>query len=188
MLMVPRIALVSFVPDLEDTCTRLVPRGTEALRLLRAYIANLREYADIADPTLCKVIATHIYDLMALAIGATRDGRQIAMARGVRAARMKAIKPDFATNPSLGLAAIAARQRVTPRYVQMLFEERGQSFTDYAMEQRLVGAYRMLRDDQFRHLTIAAIAYRAGFGDLSHFNRNFKRRFGTTPTELRHGA
>jgi AraC-like DNA-binding protein len=125
---------------------------------------------------------------MALAIGATRDGRQIAMARGVRAARMKAIKPDFATNPSLGLAAIAARQRVTPRYVQMLFEERGQSFTDYAMEQRLVGAYRMLRDDQFRHLTIAAIAYRAGFGDLSHFNRNFKRRFGTTPTELRHGA
>jgi AraC-like DNA-binding protein len=56
------------------------------------------------------------------------------------------------------------------------------------MEQRLVGAYRMLRDDQFRHLTIAAIAYRAGFGDLSHFNRNFKRRFGTTPTELRHGA
>jgi hypothetical protein len=80
----------------------------------------LREYADIADPTLCKVIATHIYDLMALAIGATRDGRQIAMARGVRAARMKAIKPDFAANPSLGLAAIAARQRVTPRYVQML--------------------------------------------------------------------
>ncbi|HEV7462980.1 MAG TPA: helix-turn-helix transcriptional regulator [Methyloceanibacter sp.] len=103
-------------------------------------------------------------------------------------ARIKAIKAEFATNPSLGLAAIAARQRVTPRYVQMLFEEDGETFTDFAMEQRLASAYRMLRGGQFRHLTIAAIAYRAGFGDLSHFNRNFKRRFGDAPSETRRVA
>jgi AraC-like DNA-binding protein len=54
---------------------------------------------------------------------------------------------DFAANPSLGLAAIAARQHVTPRYVQMLFEEDGETFTDFAMEQRLASAYRMLRGE-----------------------------------------
>jgi AraC-like DNA-binding protein len=72
--------------------------------------------------------------------------------------------------------------------VQLLFEEDGETFTDYVMEQRLVSAYRMLREERFRHLTIAAIAYRAGFGDLSHFNRNFKRRFGDTPSEIRRVA
>ncbi len=79
----------------------------------------------------------------------------------------------------------AARQRVTTRYVQMLFEEDCETFTDYALEQRLQTAHRMLRDARLNHLTIAAIAYRGGFGDLSHFNRNFKRRFGETPSEIR---
>jgi AraC-like DNA-binding protein len=70
----------------------------------------------------------------------------------------------------------------------MLFEEDGETFTDFAMEQRLASAYRMLRGGQFCHLTIAAIAYRAGFGDLSHFNRYFKRRFGDAPSETRRVA
>jgi AraC-like DNA-binding protein len=33
--------------------------------------------------------------------------------------------------------------------------------------------------------TISAIAFDAGFGDLSHFNRLFRRRFGATPSEVR---
>jgi hypothetical protein len=45
----------------------------------------------------------------------------------VRAARLKAVKEDFAANPSLSLAALAARQGVTARYVQMLFEADGTS-------------------------------------------------------------
>ncbi len=186
-LMVPRSALADLVSNLEDAAARPIPRETEALRLLRVYLAGLLQGGGIAEPSLAKLVATHLQDLVAVALGATRDGKQVAMARGVRAARVKAIKADFAANPSPSAAELAARQRVTPRYVQRLFEETGETFTDYAMEQRLTSAYRMLRDEQFRHLTIAAIAYRAGFGDLSHFNRNFRRRFGQTPTELRNG-
>jgi len=29
------------------------------------------------------------------------------------------------------------------------------------------------------------IAYDVGFGDLSYFNRSFRRRFGRTPSEVR---
>jgi AraC-like DNA-binding protein len=32
---------------------------------------------------------------------------------------------------------------------------------------------------------IATIAFDVGFGDLSHFNRQFHRRFGATPTDVR---
>ncbi len=32
---------------------------------------------------------------------------------------------------------------------------------------------------------IADIAYEAGFSDLSHFNRSFRRHFGLTRSELR---
>jgi AraC-like DNA-binding protein len=33
--------------------------------------------------------------------------------------------------------------------------------------------------------SITAIAYESGFGDLSHFNRAFRRRYGETPSEVR---
>jgi AraC-like DNA-binding protein len=33
--------------------------------------------------------------------------------------------------------------------------------------------------------TISAIALASGFGDLSHFNRSFRRRYGATPSDIR---
>jgi AraC-like DNA-binding protein len=34
-------------------------------------------------------------------------------------------------------------------------------------------------------LAIIDIAFAAGFGDVSHFNRLFRRRFGATPSGVR---
>lgn len=103
----------------------------------------------------------------------------------MRAARLKAVKDDLAANPGLRLVALAARQRVTPRYVQLLFEDAGTTFTAYARDERLNHAHRMLCDARYSRWTISAIAYRAGFGDLSHFNHVFRRRYGATPSEVR---
>jgi AraC-like DNA-binding protein len=33
--------------------------------------------------------------------------------------------------------------------------------------------------------SITAVAFEAGFNDLSYFNRTFRRRFGLTPSEAR---
>jgi AraC-like DNA-binding protein len=188
VMMVPRAALTPLVADLQAAATRVVPRGNAALRLLRAYLGTLFENASIADATLRAQAATHIQDLVALAIGATRDGRAIAAARGARAARLSAIKDDFAADPSLTLAAIASRQCVTPRYVQMLFEADGTTFTAYAVDQRLTAAWRMLTSRRHAHLTIGAIVLASGFGDISHFNRLFRRRYGASPSEVRAAA
>jgi AraC-like DNA-binding protein len=54
----------------------------------------------------------------------------------------------------------------------------------------LVAATRAFQRDRLRDLhgagaRIADIAYEAGFSDLSHFNRSFRRHFGLTPSELR---
>jgi AraC-like DNA-binding protein len=46
----------------------------------------------------------------------------------------------------------------------------------------------MLRDRRFSTRSIVSIAYDSGFGDRSYFNRTFRRRYGTTPTEIRAGA
>ncbi|WP_216074502.1 hypothetical protein, partial [Acinetobacter baumannii] len=74
-------------------------------------VANLP--GRIADPQLGRLSATHIYDLMALAIGATNEGREIARLRGVRAARLEAIKADLIRRPALDLDRLAARQGIS---------------------------------------------------------------------------
>jgi AraC-like DNA-binding protein len=43
----------------------------------------------------------------------------------------------------------------------------------------------MLNDRRCLHFAIIDIAFAAGFGDVSHFNRVFRRRFGATPSDVR---
>jgi AraC-like DNA-binding protein len=160
--------------NIEFAAGRRVAQNTEALSLLRSYLAHLPE-----------ISAAHIYDLMALAIGATRDGREVATRRGVRAARLEAIKAALIQDSLVSLEEIAQRQGVSPRYVQMLFEEAGTTFSGFALERRLEVARSMLRSPRYATWPITEIALEAGFGDLSHFNRRFKRRFEMTPTEMR---
>jgi AraC-like DNA-binding protein len=38
---------------------------------------------------------------------------------------------------------------------------------------------------KYRNLSIAEIAYRSGFNNLTHFNRQFKAAKGLTPTRFR---
>lgn len=180
---VPFAALEPLSKNVEAAAALCIPGNTEALRLLQTYVASLP--ARIVDPQLARLAAMHVYDLIALAIGATDDARQLASQRGVRAARLEAIKADLVQNGGLNLDQLAARQGITPRYVQMLFEEAGSTFSDFVLERRLDAARRMLASPRYAGWSVTEIALNAGFNDLSHFNRRFKRRYGMTPSDQR---
>ena len=105
--------------------------------------------------------------------------------------RLRAIKADIVENAAsreLTIAMIAARHGVTSRYVRKLFEGQGVTFSEFVLDQRLGRARRMLVDPRSDGETISAIAFACGFGDLSYFNRAFRRRFRATPTEVRETA
>jgi AraC-like DNA-binding protein len=142
-------------------------------------------------PELRRQAVTHIHDLMALAIGATRDAVEIAKSRGVRAARLCAIKEEIVTRldqADLSVSTIAARHQLKPRWVQRLFESEGTTFTEFVLAQRLVRAHRLLTNPLYADQKVSTIALDIGFGDLSYFNRAFRRRYGMTPSELRAAA
>jgi AraC-like DNA-binding protein len=188
-LIVPFKALAPLVRNVEDAAGRLIVQDTEALRLLGKYSGFVCENLVSASPELQHLAVTHIYDLMAMVIGPTRDGAAMASERGVRTARLRAIKTDMLENLAchdLTVTAVALRQRITPRYIHMLFETECVTFMEFVIEQRLLRANHMLCDPRFAGLSISAIAYDAGFGDLSYFNRSYRRRFGETPSDTRH--
>jgi AraC-like DNA-binding protein len=184
----PRKALAPLVPRLDDAVMCPISRDNGALRLLKSYVRILNEDPPPAAPEIEHLVVTHVHDLVALVIGASRDAAAIAAGRGVRVARYAAIKADIAARLSdqgLAVGSVAARHGITPRYVQMLFEADGTTFTHYVLNRRLALAHRLLTDPRHARSTVTAVALAAGFGDLSSFNRAFRRVYGASPSEVR---
>jgi AraC-like DNA-binding protein len=183
----PRGALLPLLKDPRHTCGRRIPKHSSALRLLRGYlpVAHASDWIDASG--LPQLAIAHIYDLAALAVGAGREAEEIANGRGVRVARRQAIKEDILgrIQHELSIGELAARHRVSPRYVRMLFEGEGTSITEFVREERLKRARSILLSPRFAGRRIAEIAYEVGFNDLSYFNRSFRRRFGQSPSEVR---
>jgi AraC-like DNA-binding protein len=189
-LIVPRGQLLELAPGAEDLVAK--PVAGDVIRHLRRYLGILLGSEGIgSDPVLNDHVGATLIDLVALALGASGDRAQVAAERGQRAARLRTIKADIAANlgqPDLSVTTIAAHEGVSPRYVQLLFETEGTTFSEFVLWERLVRAHRMLTDPLYGGRTIAAVAFEAGFGDLSYFNRAFRRRYGASPSEVREGA
>jgi AraC-like DNA-binding protein len=185
---IPRRVLSEMAVEAEDKLARTMPASTEPVRLLADYVNMTLQGHQLATPQLRRLFTGHVHDLIALAVGANREAGELARRRGVGAARLKAAKAFVQKNvgrPGLSVGSAAAHLGVTPRYIHMLFEAEGSSFTKYMLQRRLTRVREMLLDPRMAERPISAVAYAAGFNDLSHFNRLFRSQFGATPSEVR---
>jgi AraC-like DNA-binding protein len=140
------------------------------------------------DEAATRLAGNHLYQLAALALESREDRRRPDLP-GIGGARLALIKQDIARNladPELDITAVALRQGVTPRYIQRLFEREGAAFGQFLRDARLDLARAALEAGDRR--TISAIAFDCGMGDLSHFNKAFRRRFGATPSDIKAAA
>jgi AraC-like DNA-binding protein len=184
----PRAKLAPLAKAISERCMQRIPSDVPALRFLRSYVGIAWDKQMTAAPELQQLVVDHLYDLMALTIGAAQDAAQTAQGRGLRAARLRAIKQDIARNldqSDLSVATLAKRHGCTPRFVQRLFEAEGTTFTEYVLAQRLARAHRLLIDPRREHDKISVVAYDSGFGDVSYFNRMFRRHYGAAPSDIR---
>jgi AraC-like DNA-binding protein len=187
-LRVPRSVLSSIVVNVDDAVMRPIPRLSEPMSLLTSYAGSLIDSNALSAPFLRSVAVNHVHDLIALALGVTHEAGEAASSGGLRAARLRKAKVYIVENSSrqdLSVGAAAAHLGVTPRYLQRLFEAEGTTFSAFLLGQRLTRAYRMLCDSQFLDRPVSVIAYDVGFGDLSYFNRCFRRQYGVTPTDIK---
>jgi len=187
----PRVALAPLVPNIDDAFMRPIQPDAEAVKLLKSYVETLGRNSGLEDAAVQQAMALHICDLIALAVGTTRDGAQLAQERGLNAARLAAVRKLVLENrwdQNFSVKTAAICQGVTPRYIQMLFEATGTTFSAFLLEQRLALAHRRLSDPRLAGRSISALALDAGFGDLSYFNRVFRRAYGETPSDVRNRA
>ena len=187
-LFVDRATLLQLSPDAEDLIARPLDVSSGFKMLLSSYHDLVLAHADVLDVAARAAMAEHLMDLVLLALGGGGDAVDLAKTRGLAAARFEAIKGDILArlgDGNLSLGEIAKRHRASPRYIQMLFERAGTTFSEFVLEQRLLYAHRLLGSPLNSGRKISDIAHMAGFGDVSYFHRSFRRRFGATPAEVR---
>lgn len=151
-----------------------------------SFIQSLQHCSESTGPAAKELLATSLVNVIAVALGGTSDAQgqgRASVTHGLLEAIRTHVKRN-AADPDLSVSMVAAKFRISPRYVHKLFEGSECSFSQLVLEERL---QRSAADLMARggDLPISAIAYRAGFGDLSHFCRAFRKRFGMSARDFR---
>jgi hypothetical protein len=134
VLTIPRSRVIGLRPDISRVGgTKL--RNDLSLRLLFGYLEGTLAQ-DLGDQPAGLLFGKQLIDLVAVALGGVGDEREFEEDSGVRAARLAAILRIISNqlaDHGLNAAAVAAKLGITPRYVQMLLEQSGQTFTQHVL-------------------------------------------------------
>jgi AraC-like DNA-binding protein len=190
-VVIPRNAITKLLPRADRLAGAKLDRDDVARRLLFGYLVEIIDVGSNNSAPAMRLCGEHILDLVALALGAEGDARELVEQRSVGAVRRAAILrmiENSMGDTKLSGTTIARQLGITPRYLRLLLEETGRTFSEHLLEKRLEHAVALLRDPRRRNLKVSAIAFACGFGDLSYFNRAFRRRFGETPSDMRETA
>lgn len=193
-VVIPRERLLGAVAHADDMVGELVPADNGALGQLKSCMSVLLDSgAAMLTDQMASCLDDQIFQLVLAVLGERSDAAQpgssvVPVGSGVRAARREAVLAEIAAsyrNSALSVEVIAAKLGLSRRYVFALLRESGTGFSERVLELRLQAAFAMLRDIDRALLRISEVAYEAGFNEVSHFNRCFRRRFAMTPTEAR---
>jgi AraC-like DNA-binding protein len=164
-----------------------VPAGSPLGSLLGTAFDAAVAQVPLLSPELGDAVLQNLCGLVALACGASEEGRSSAQ-EPLRAARLEMAKryiDQHLSEPGLSPASTAAALRISVRQLHLLFEPIGISFTQFVTQRRLLQCRTTLTSPAGASRSVADIAFGWGFNSLATFYRAFEREFGLSPTALR---
>lgn len=187
VLQIPRQRLVGRLGQTERMTARAV-RGSSLMGTLTVpFLRQLGNVISQLDPALARRLSSIAIDLMTAALGdlVSADERQPSWAGTALKCRAKAVIEESLQDPDLNTERVAAVLGISPRYLQSLFREDGETVSDCIWRRRLERARRDLADPLLATKYVSQIAMDNGFNDFAHFSRRFRAAFGMSPREYR---
>jgi AraC-like DNA-binding protein len=187
-LRIPRRDLLAVCRESEDKISKLLITSPSLRDAVTGYFALCTKTAASVDAVTQDVMARHMTELVGLLLRSESDETPPAPQNSYGAARLRLIQAQalrHLQDTDLTIGSVAQRAGLTPKQVQRLFGTSGITFAEFVLEQRLLLSCKMLSASGRQLEKIGSIAQDAGFSDLSYFNRSFRKRFETTPSEWR---
>jgi AraC family transcriptional regulator, positive regulator of tynA and feaB len=171
------------------THPRLEITATEMGRALSRTLIGSAELCLASSPSsnLSALTGAHIIDLLSHAPSMLENVRSESINVPILLSMMLKYIDEHAVDAGLSAAILALRFRCSERYVHKLFSTTGQTVGEHINNKRIQLCARQLLEGR-PGITIAEIAYAAGFRDVSYFNHLFKRIYGMAPRDFRRAA
>ena len=184
-LLFPRSKVVAVCPRLTEVNALPSLNGSGPARLLVRYMNALALELPELEPAAAEAAGNAALELLRAAVEPQLPTSRAATRAAMRAEITRYVRTHL-QDPALGPTSIAQAYSMSVRALHALFEDTDESVAEMVRSQRLA---RCLEDLQRTNGgSITDIAFRWGFCDAAHFSRVFKRRFGATPSEVRHAA
>jgi acetamidase/formamidase/AraC-like DNA-binding protein len=157
-------------------------------RVFAQLLAAVADSLETLDAEAIRPIEVALAEFLSVSLAADRELGTLIGATAAQTATLNRICQTIEArlgDPELALAAVAAQEGVSMRYLQKLFEAAGTSFGDYVRQRRLEHCRLDLMNPLYARQSVTAICFRWGFNDAAAFSRAFRERFGEPPRRYR---
>lgn len=163
---------------------RTIPASDPLLRVVHATADTLARTAPEMDAATSARMSSTVLDLVDTLLRPFADDAARPIGATVLASTMQRFLLDHLDDPATSVDTVARRFRVSTRYVSRVFAEVGEPPpATFLRAERLRRAARLL--ERTPAPTVAAVAARCGFADVTTFARAFRRRYGASPAAWR---
>lgn len=177
---VPRPLLVSRLPDLRRFMARRIAGTSKMGALAGSLVRQIGDLDAATKPGLADRLAMSTLDILATAMESELgDDAALQKERHRLLPQVERYLLARLHETDLDLESIARAQNIAPRTLNRVFAAKGTTPMRWLWQQRLLASHRALSEGRVDSVTDAALG--AGFSDLSHFSRAFKREFGCLP-------
>ncbi|PLZ00146.1 AraC family transcriptional regulator [Burkholderia sp. WAC0059] len=185
---VPRAAVRARLPAWPARAWRMAG-DTGIGRVFSGFLASLAESVETLAAHELRPLELALAEFLAASLAGPQREAGIGMLSASQAAIFSRVCHHIEArlgDSNLSLARVAQAERVSPRYLQKLFEAAGQSFSTWLRSRRLERCRAELVDPLYERMSITDICFRWGFNDPAYFSRAFREQYQTSPSAFRH--
>ena len=184
LISIPRKIMRDRIAGIEH-CTALAVSGKTGVGAVTThFIQSAANQVEQLVSHEFSALSEQSLNLLTLALTSVRPQNfTLSRSRSLSLQLVKDFVKRYLTDPLLNTTMIAAGTRLSPRYINDLFQDENTSLMRYVWALRMEKCYQDILN--MPHQSVSTIAFKWGFNDMSHFSRAFKRQFGLCPTALK---
>ncbi|MDA0915550.1 MAG: helix-turn-helix domain-containing protein [Proteobacteria bacterium] len=184
-LVLPLERLRDWVPNEWRELPRHLRNGEPSATMLGSFLRSLSEIDFENNPMRYNALIEAAIAILVAPVAKKNTNKSLRLAQ---LETIKAKIQPMLRDPDLDLDIIAAKNRISLRYLHWLFEASDTTPWRYIVQQRLEGCKRDLQNSEHSNRSVTDIAFSWGFSNSAHFARRIKAEYGYSPTELRRMA